>query len=134
MEKNSYYTFSKKPHTNKQLEKIFTIRRKLNMKRFAYLMAAALLLMTTLAGCSNNKTGSMDNGRGTTGTPTSYTSNGYTNTGMGTGNGNSGYTGATNGTSRSNGGNGNMGTYGNGVTGNYGNGYSNGVNNVTADM
>ena len=90
---------------------------KLKMRRLAYLLAACLLLLATLAGCSNSKTGSTGMGTGTTGTPTSYngTGNGTTYTGVGSGvgygvgygldnYGGTGYNGATNSSYRSNGG------------------------------
>lgn len=87
---------------------------KLKMRRLAYLLAACLLLLAALAGCSNSKTGStgMGSGSGTTGTPTSYNGgNGTTYTGVGYGVGygldnfgGAGYNGATNSSYRSNGG------------------------------
>ena len=42
---------------------------KLKMKRLAYLLAACLLLLAALTGCSNTKTGNTGRTNGTTGTP-----------------------------------------------------------------
>ena len=82
---------------------------KLKMKRLAYLLAACLLLLAALTGCSNTKTCNAGRTNGTTGTPTSYTGYGLDNYGgAGYGNGvsyGSGtYNGATNSSYRSNGG------------------------------